>query len=831
MKKSIFGILMGLGFMACKPIWAETYVSGTITNNTTWILANSPYVVTDTVTVASDIALTIEPGVTVRFGTETSLICYGTLNAIGIPLGTITFTLDQGTHTASHWKGIKLLGSGAQRSQISYCDIGFAKQAIYLENVPGIVVTNNFIHDNKGDDGASGSAQAGDGGCGIYLLNSNNNLIGTNTIKNNEGGQGGTGVWKSGGCGGTGCGIYLLQSTNNTISENIISNNTGGQGGTGGMWGSGGSGGIGTGIYFSNSTNNTISENIISNNTGGQGGTGGMYGSAGNPGQGYGIYIEPNSYNNIIGSSNTYNNEPIFYYYNQSGITIENQNLTLQGSGSTNLGRIVLINCSNFIIRNNSIAGGIGSNGESNPQTGYDYISFSPKDIGAGIYLGSSTNIVIINNTISKNNGGYGGSGGGYLCGGQGGTGTGIYLLHSNRVTVINNALFDNNGGNGGGSGWEAGNGDGGVGCGIYLDFSSDNVIIDNAISSNKGGNGGNGGKGGGAGGIGAGICLFSSGSNIIEGNNISNIIGGNGGNVYYYGPYPGGKGIGIYLFSSNNNNIRGNTISNNIGGQAGTGGSGGGLPGCGYGIYSISNSSSTIHYNNLSGNKNGDNTKGYGVYHDGSFATISATCNWWGHSSGPEHPITNPLGQGDKVSDWVDYKPWLPAITSLAPSFGLVGTTITVQGMGFATNTLVSIDFGTHPTITTTQSSINGTFSTTFIVSTQSPGTKLITATDSYGNLATTTFVLLPPTFLRVIPQSRIVAKGDEFVEEIRIDDVLNLKGAEVHLSFNPNVLEVLELNNGPFPSGGMVIKNYNNTLGYIDYTVIILTGSSSGS
>ncbi|MEW6680554.1 MAG: hypothetical protein AB1297_06045, partial [bacterium] len=117
MKRAIFGILVTLGIMACKPIWAETYVSGTITSNTTWTLANSPYVVTDTVTVASDIALTIDPGITVRFATETSLICYGTLNAIGTPLGTITFTSDQETHTAGHWKGIKLSGSGANGSK------------------------------------------------------------------------------------------------------------------------------------------------------------------------------------------------------------------------------------------------------------------------------------------------------------------------------------------------------------------------------------------------------------------------------------------------------------------------------------------------------------------------------------------------------------------------------------------------------------------------------------------------------------------------------------------------------------------------------------------
>ncbi|MEW6481401.1 MAG: right-handed parallel beta-helix repeat-containing protein [bacterium] len=593
-------------------------------------MTGSPYIATDTVYVANGVKLTIEPGVTVRFATETSLICYGTLNAIGNPTGTITFTSSQTTPSAGDWKGIKLSGSGASGSQISWCNIGYAKQAVYLENISSIVIINNYIHDNKGNDGG---------------------LLGE-----------------------IGCGIYLYQSTNNIISENSIFQNTGGQGGRTSWDGVGGRGGIGCGIYLSNSTNNAISENTILNNTGGNGGAGDGHSAGGQPGNGYGIYIESNSYNNTITTTNTYNNEPIHYYCNQAGITIENQILTLAGSGSTNLGRIVLINCSNFTIRNNTISGGIGQNGIT---------------------------------------GSYGSSGG-----------------------------------------------PGGIGCGIYLETSTNGTITNNTIFQNTGGRGGAGG-----------------------------------------------------LWGSN------------------------GSPGQCYGIYSISNSNPTIHCNNLSANKNGDLTKGYGVYHDGSSGTISATYNWWGANSGPEHPITNPSGQGDKVSDWVDYRPYLtgtftgPSV-SLVPTSGLIGTEVKIESYGFATESTISITFATHSTITTTQSSPLGTFSTTFVVSTQSPGTKVITATDSYGNYATTTFILLPPTFLRVIPQSRIVAKGDEFVSEIKIDDVRNMAVVGVYLSFDPDVLEVSTITEGGFPSGGMVMKKtFNNANGHIDYSVGLLSGSSSGS
>jgi hypothetical protein len=48
-----------------------------------------------------------------------------------------------------------------------------------------------------------------------------------------------------------------------------------------------------------------------------------------------------------------------------------------------------------------------------------------------------------------------------------------------------------------------------------------------------------------------------------------------------------------------------------------------------------------------------------YGVRNITPSLTISAENNWWGHSSGPYHPVTNPGGLGDLVSDFVDYEPW----------------------------------------------------------------------------------------------------------------------------------------------------------------------------
>jgi parallel beta-helix repeat protein len=58
--------------------------------------------------------------------------------------------------------------------------------------------------------------------------------------------------------------------------------------------------------------------------------------------------------------------------------------------------------------------------------------------------------------------------------------------------------------------------------------------------------------------------------------------------------------------------------------------------------------------------NNNIYNNTDYGVLNEDSSLTIDAQYNWWGHDTGPFDPLDNPGGQGDRVSQWVDYTPWL---------------------------------------------------------------------------------------------------------------------------------------------------------------------------
>ncbi len=106
-----------------------TLVSGAITTNTTWTLANNPYQVTGDIEVRPGITLTIEPGVTVMFNSSADMRIYGTLLANGSASQHITFTASAANPYVGAWGGLVInQPQGALRSSLSYCDFSYGGQ-------------------------------------------------------------------------------------------------------------------------------------------------------------------------------------------------------------------------------------------------------------------------------------------------------------------------------------------------------------------------------------------------------------------------------------------------------------------------------------------------------------------------------------------------------------------------------------------------------------------------------------------------------------------------------------------------------------------------------
>ncbi len=109
-------------------------------------------------------------------------------------------------------------------------------------------------------------------------------------------------------------------------------------------------------------------------------------------------------------------------------------------------------------------------------------------------------------------------------------------------------------------------------------------------------------------------------------------------------------------------------------------------------GVTAIESSISNV-YARLSGCQIQDN-QSYGIFAS-TGSPVDARGSWFGHSTGPYHPLTNPGGLGDTVTDQVHYDLWLtgnvavlprPQVISLADEDGTAYTdTVTLSYLGGA--------------------------------------------------------------------------------------------------------------------------------------------------
>ncbi len=211
---NLFTILVCLLILFSLPssIFAETFVSGNITQNTTWTLAGSPYIVTADVTVryssknSSTAVLTIEPGVEIKFEPGTRLYIgyyiyhayfpqhfYGALSAQGTAQAPIVFTSNATAPAAGDWKGIYFRNETNDGLTIlDNCVVEYGDNSLTFKQSNPTITNSTIRYSSRHGISLSASAAVIEGNRitdnyqdGIYSDNGSSALISNNTFSGN----------------------------------------------------------------------------------------------------------------------------------------------------------------------------------------------------------------------------------------------------------------------------------------------------------------------------------------------------------------------------------------------------------------------------------------------------------------------------------------------------------------------------------------------------------------------------------------------------------------------------------------------------------------------
>ena len=152
-------ILLFLFTFLTASVYSQTNVSGTISSNTTWNIAGSPYIIWDTVYMDGGTTLTIEPGVIVRFRNKAALFTFAIINglpqndadiiAVGTSTNPIIFTSDSSAPSPGIWSSINMNHNAFTNSIFNYCIFEYASYALRINNDAGYSTVKNCIFKNN----------------------------------------------------------------------------------------------------------------------------------------------------------------------------------------------------------------------------------------------------------------------------------------------------------------------------------------------------------------------------------------------------------------------------------------------------------------------------------------------------------------------------------------------------------------------------------------------------------------------------------------------------------------------------------------------------------
>ncbi|NPA36740.1 MAG: T9SS type A sorting domain-containing protein [Chlorobi bacterium] len=217
----------------------------------------------------------------------------------------------------------------------------------------------------------------------------------------------------------------------------------------------------------------------------------------------------------------------------------------------------------------------------------------------------------------------------------------------------------------------------------------------------------------------------------------------------------------------------------------------------------------------------NMNDTYGYGIWNETGTVTIVAENCWWNDVSGPYHPTLNSSGQGERVSDNVDFDPWISQ-----PAQPLMGdVSLNGEVMPYDASLVLQSTVG-NITLDAKQQevadvSFNGSVTSYDASLILQYTIGLITGFEPASGTAALKSASIEPEVTVSVPYDRIDPETTRFEIPIAFTTGETVKSMDMEISSNPADIKFTGLNNEDMPSDLMIVSGYDENTGEIRISV----------
>ena len=215
------------------------------------------------------------------------------------------------------------------------------------------------------------------------------------------------------------------------------------------------------------------------------------------------------------------------------------------------------------------------------------------------------------------------------------------------------------------------------------------------------------------------------------------------------------------------------------------------------------------------------DDATAYGIWNETGTVTITAENCWWNDVSGPYNATANPDGKGARVSDNVDFDPWISQ-----PAQPMMGD-VSMNGevMPYDASLVLQSTVG-NITLTAKQQdvadvSFNGSITSydASLILQYTVGT--ISSFEPAAGAAALKSASVAGDVQVSVPYETLEPESDIFEIPVSFTTTGDVKAMDIEITSNPEHLRFLELNTSDLPSDVMISSGYDETTGTIKISV----------